>query len=72
MRSNLLRHATTFALAIACGLLILSSDAEAQMAPPAYFCCSMAGKCPMPGPSMPGQLCYCATPYGPAQGTTCY
>lgn len=48
--------------------------ADAQYAPPAYFCCTIVGKCgPAKGSGKPvGSSCACRSAHGVIQGTACY
>jgi hypothetical protein len=53
-------------------LAALSGSAEAQVPPhqPGTICFTPQFWCWMQFPSYPGQICYCASPYGPVQGVS--
>lgn len=43
----------------------------AQWAPPANACCTPYSPCPLGQPAPVGYTCWCPSPYGPINGTTC-
>lgn len=53
-------------IALAGGALAVSTEstADAQLAPPAYYCVTPYGTCGMVYPVPRGSYCTCVTPYG--------
>jgi hypothetical protein len=64
------RNARRTARAIALAAILVSVAASAQVPPhqPGTICFTSGFWCWMQTPGIPGQVCWCPSPYGPVQG----